>query len=102
MVEVQLFDLGADEPVIAFLGVMGGAGVLIWRGAQAWEFHEPGSLAWDSQHQSTYRNSRGTLIDAQALAARGAGACRAGAARRHAPRQRRGADLDLLAHGDLS
>ena len=71
MTEFQAFDCGADEPVIAFLGVMGGDGLLIWRGAQAWEFHEPGSLTWDSQHQGTYRNSRGTPIDAQALAARG-------------------------------
>lgn len=71
MTQIQAFDLGPDDPVIAFLGAMGGAGLLIWRGAQGWEFHEPGSLAWDGQHQSIYRNSRGTPIDEAALVARG-------------------------------
>lgn len=71
MAEFQAFDCGSDEPVIAFLGALGGDGLLIWLGEKGWEFHEPNSLAWDSHHQGAFRNSRATPIDEAALAARG-------------------------------
>lgn len=71
MSDVPVFLADGDGPVIAFLGAMGSDGLLIWHGEQGWEFHEHGSLAWDSQHQSTYRNSRSKPMDQAALAARG-------------------------------
>jgi hypothetical protein len=68
---VQVFEADAGGQVIAFLGAMGGDGLLIWRDDRGWEFHEPNSLAWDSQHQATYRNSRSTPTDEAGLQARG-------------------------------
>jgi hypothetical protein len=68
---VQVFETDAGDFVMAFLGAMGSDGLLIWRGALGWEFHEPNSLAWDSQHQGVYRNSRATPIDQATLGARG-------------------------------
>ena len=68
---VQVFETDSGEVVIAFLGIMGSDGLLIWRGGKGWEFHAPNSRAWDAQHQGTYRNSRSTPIGEAALRARG-------------------------------
>jgi len=71
MTPVQVFEADSGDLVIAFLGIMGSDGLLIWRGEKGWEFHEAQSVTWDGLHQAVYRNSRATQIDAAALKARG-------------------------------
>ena len=66
MTPVQVFEADSGDLVIAFLGIMGPDGLLIWRGEKGWEFHEAQSVTWDSLHQAAHRNSRATILDAAA------------------------------------
>lgn len=60
-----------NESILIFLGLRGSSGLWVYGSGGMWEFHAPGSLAWDGYHQETYRNMKADSIAREEIEKRG-------------------------------